>query len=109
MVNIILNLILIESIGVVGASIATAASFLVTWVVRMYTIQKLVKVKIHLPQTIATYVLAITGCILIVYDVPYAYLFYLLLCGAVIALNYADVKNITVSTSQLIKKVLKRK
>lgn len=108
-VNIILNLILIESIGVVGASIATAASFLVTWVVRMYTIQKLVKVKIHLPQTIATYVLAITGCILIVYDVPYAYLFYLLLCGAIIALNYADVKNITVSTAQLMKKVLKRK
>ena len=61
-VNITLNFILIKTVGIVGASIATAASFLVTWAIRMHTIQQLVKVKILLPQTIATYILTITGC-----------------------------------------------
>lgn len=107
-VNIVLNLVLIKTVGVIGASIATAASFFVTWVVRMYTIQKLVKVKIRLPQTIVTYVLAITGCSLIVYEIPGSYIFYLLLCVGVIALNYTDVKNLAVSVAQLAGKILKR-
>ena len=108
-VNIVLNLVLINTIGVVGASIATAASFLVTWIVRMYTIQKLVKVKIRLPQTIVTYVFAIIDCTLIVYEVRGSYIIYLLLCAAIIVLNYTEVKNITVSSIQLVRKVLKRK
>ena len=76
-VNIILNLILIKTIGFVGASIATAASFLITWAVRMQTIQRLVRVKIRLTQTAITYILSILGCLLIIFDVPYAYVFYL--------------------------------
>lgn len=105
-VNIVLNLVLIKTVGVIGASIATAASFLVTWVVRMYTIQKLVKVKIRLPQTIASYILAVVGCTLIVYEVPGSYIIYLLLCAAIIALNYTDAKNITMSAAQLVGKVI---
>ena len=108
-VNIVLNLVLIKTVGAIGASIATAASFLVTWVVRMYTIQKLVKVKIRLLQTIVTYILAIVGCTLIVYEVPGSYIVYLLLCTAIIALNYTEAKNITTFVVQLVGKVLKRK
>lgn len=107
-VNIVLNLILIKTIGVVGASVATAASFLVTWVVRMYTIQKLVKVKIRLPQTIATYILAVMGCMLIVYEVPGSYVLYLLVCVGIMVLNFTDVKSLIVAIAQLAGKFMKR-
>jgi len=107
-VNIILNLILIRSIGVVGASIATAASFLVTWVVRMKSIQKLVKLKICLWRTFFTYVIAVVGCILISFDISYAYILYLLSCVVILVLNYTDLKNICVSIASVIKKFLRR-
>lgn len=108
-VNVILNLVLIKTIGVVGASIATAASFLITWGVRMQTIQRLVKVKIRLMQTVVSYFLAILGCLLISFDVPYAYVFYLVSCVVIIGLNFKDVKNICVSMSATLKKITKKK
>lgn len=108
-VNIILNLVLIKTIGVVGASIATAASFLITWAVRMQTIQRLVKVKIRVMQTVITYILAILGCLLISFDAPYAYVFYLGSCVAIVVLNYKDVKSICVSLSTILKRIIKKK
>lgn len=106
--NIILNLVLIKTIGVVGASIATAASFFVTWAVRMKTIQKLVNLKFRLWQTIVTYFMTIAGCILISFDFPYAYIFYLLSCIVIVALNYKDLKDVCMSALKGINKVLKR-
>ena len=108
-VNIILNFILIQTIGVVGASIATAASFLITWGVRMHTIQRLVRVKIHLIRTAITYILAILGCLLISFDVVYAYVFYLIACAVIIVLNYSDVKSICVLLFAKTKRIFKKK
>ena len=104
-VNIVLGLILIQSIGVVGASVATAVSFFVTWIVRMLTIQKLVRLKTRWVQTIVTYVLTGAGCALIVFEVKGSYLYYGLLCVAVVFLNFADMKNTVLSFAGLIKKV----
>lgn len=107
-VNILLNLVLINAIGVAGASIATAASFLITWAVRMQIIQRLVKVKIRLMQTLVTYILAILGCLLISFDVPYAYVFYLVFCVIIIWLNLKDVKNICVLLSTALNRMHKK-
>lgn len=108
-VNIVLNLVLITTIGVVGASIATATSFLVTWAVRIRTIQQMVRVNIRLLPTIVTYILAIIGCLLISYDVPYAYAFYLVSCVAIVALNIKDVKNISMLLLTTVKRMIKKK
>lgn len=107
--NIVLNLILIKTIGVVGASIATAASFLVTWIVRMSTIQKLVKVRISPFKTVITYVSAVAGCLMISFDMPRANLCYLILCAVIVLLNFADLNNICQSVLSIVKKVLSRK
>ena len=107
-VSVVLNFILIKTIGVIGASIATATSFLVTWIIRMYTIQRLVKVKIRLPQTIITYVLAIVGCLLISFDVPYAYVSYSVACIIIIFLNYVDFKIIYTSLRLIVRKKIKK-
>lgn len=93
-VNILLNLLLIRTIGVVGASIATACSFLVTWAIRMHTIQSLVKVNIRLFPTIVTYALVIAGCLFICLDLPYAFPVYGVVCLLAVALNYPDIKGV---------------
>lgn len=108
-VNIALNLVLINTIGVVGASIATAASFLVTWIVRMITIQSLVEVKISLFRTIATYAVIIISCMLISFDISGAYICYAVTCVIVVVLNYPDIKAIVQSVMSTAKKMLKRK
>ncbi len=108
-VNIVLNFVLIKTIGVVGASIATAISFLVTWAVRMKTIQKLVKLKISLPRTILTYVLVIAGCLLISFDVPYALVCYSFFSVLILAVNFKDVKDICAMAITLLHRILKKK
>lgn len=108
-VNIILNLLLINTIGAVGASIATAVSFLITWAIRMQTIQRLVRLKFRLLQTVITYILVIIGCLLISYDAPYAYVFYLVSCVVIIVLNYKDVKGICESLISTLKRIIKKK
>ena len=106
--NIVLNLILINIVGVVGASIATAVSFLITWAVRMQKIQRLVKVKIKVIQTVITYVLVIMGCLFISFDIACAYVFYIISCLVIIALNYSDVKGICVSLISMITRIIKK-
>lgn len=92
-INILLNLILIKTIGVIGASIATAASFFVTWIVRMHTIQKLVKVEIRLLPTVATYLLVLIGSIFITFEFPYEYAVFSVACGLILAINFKDIKD----------------
>jgi len=102
-VNIILNLLLINTIGVIGASIATAASFFVTWAIRMKTIQRLVKVKISLIQVIFTYALTFAGCTLISFDFQYAYVLYVFIFFIVLAINYKDLKNLFAKVLHMFK------
>lgn len=107
--NIVLNLVLIQCIGVVGASIATAASFFITWAVRMITVQRLVQVKIRWLTTVATYVLVVIGCLLISFDIPYAYIVYIAACVAIVILNLKDLKVICGSALTFTKKIIKKK
>jgi len=107
-VNIITCLVLIETVGVVGASIATTASFLVTWFVRMLTIQKLVRVKISVLQTLATYALAVFGCLVICFEVPYAYFIYFIACIIIFAINIGEVKLICRSVTAILKRMIKK-
>lgn len=107
--NIVLNFVLINAIGVIGASIATAASFFITWVVRIVTIQPLVEVKISVVRTIATYVAIIAASALISFDIPGAYICYVIACAVIFILNYPDIKAIVLSVMSTAKKMLKRR
>lgn len=107
-VNILLNLVLIKTIGVIGASIATGVSFMVTWIVRMWTIQGLVKLRIRLLQTVLTYAIICVACALISFDAPGAYIVYLATSLIVLGLNRSDLKDMTVLFSKMIRKILTR-
>lgn len=43
-INVVLNLILIEKIGIIGAAYTTLLGFLMTWIIRLYVSQKIVKI-----------------------------------------------------------------
>ena len=57
-VNLVLNLVLVEKIGVLGAGIATACSYFVLWVVRMKDTGRIIKIHYKkLPMLIAVLIL----------------------------------------------------
>ena len=60
--NIVLNLILIPSIGVVGAAIATAVSNFIAWLVRWIYCQRYIKLKISITD-ILSYIIVIVQAI----------------------------------------------
>lgn len=106
-VNITLNFVLIKSIGVIGASIATAVSFLVTWIVRMISVQKLVEVRINIAKTICTYMFLIIVCTFISFELSGAYICYFACCIIVVLLNYTDLKRMCVMLLKVVKKFFK--
>lgn len=84
LVNICLNLVLLRKIGVLGAAVATAASFFTVWLVRIIRIQKIIRVEVELLPTAVAYVLLFLSATLVTLDIPYARLVlaasYLLIC-----------------------------
>lgn len=59
-VNIVLNFVLIKSVGAIGAAIATATSYIIVFLVRAYGICKTVQIKVVNYQLVVT-----IGCLLI--------------------------------------------
>ncbi len=54
-VNLLSNLVLIKSIGTIGAAFATMASFFIVWIVRMIFVQKLLHVRLPFAKTILSF------------------------------------------------------
>ncbi len=68
-VNIVLNIILVSKIGVVGAAISTAISYLVTWIIRIVSVRKYIKLKLNLFKDCISYlILVIQSIILYIMD-----------------------------------------
>ena len=67
-VNVVFNFVFIRAVGTVGAAAATALSYLVLWIVRIFNTRGIIAVKYKLPQTVASSVLltlqtvVITAC-----------------------------------------------
>ena len=83
--NMILNYVLLKTIGVLGAAIATAVSFFIVWLVRIITIQKIVKVEAPALSTGICYGLLFLVSILLILDFSYSWviiaLAYLIVCS----------------------------
>lgn len=63
--NIILNIIMTPILGALGAAIATAICYYVTWIFRYIHARKIIKLKIKLGRDITTYVLLVLQSILL--------------------------------------------
>lgn len=63
-VNIVLNLILVNKIGALGAAIATTICYMVTWAIRIITVRKYIKMKLYLLRDSIAYSLLLIQSIL---------------------------------------------
>lgn len=70
--NIALNALLLPTLGVIGAAIATAISFMIVWCIRMHTVQKHVRIHRQWREWLVYAILFGMSAVLI-WEVPYAY------------------------------------
>ena len=65
-VNVILNFILVPSIGTLGASISTAVAFVIMWAERLHTVKRYVKLDIKLYKDLLGYGIIIVQASLLI-------------------------------------------
>lgn len=102
-VNIVLNYFLINSMGTIGASIATAVSFFVVWISRYFMVQKLVKINIGVLRTVISTMIIVIAAILVVLEIKYAVPAIILLYLVVVFLFRNELKELVSFGKTLIK------
>lgn len=107
--NIVINLILVFSIGVIGAAIATAISYIIIWALKIYKAKKYISLKTNLKRDIFAYVLLFVQTILLL-TIKESIILYIALAGItiIITLMYIPViKNLFISAKNIIKNKFK--
>lgn len=64
--NIILNLVFVQVIGALGAAIATAISYWIVWVIRMYNVKKYMKVQLIQGEDRLSYLLIVVQALALI-------------------------------------------
>lgn len=82
-VNVLLNFLLLSVWNVAGAAVATAVSFITVWLIRIYTVQKHVKIQHHV-KDIAVCVILLAISAVLMLEIPFDYMVYV--TGAVVCL-----------------------
>ena len=102
-VNIVLNFILLNTMGTIGASIATAVSFFVVWISRYIMVQKLVSINIGVLRTVISTMAIFVAAILVVLEIKYSIVFILFLYLIVVFLFRNEIKDLVVFGKSLLK------
>lgn len=103
-VNIVLSLLLVPSIGLHGATIGIAAGFIITWLLRVYQTKKYFNIVFKTTEMICMICLVAISILLIFYiDNPYGLITFALLAAVAFVLF-----NLTL-LEKLMRKITKRK
>lgn len=107
-VNIVLNLILIPKFAAYGAAIATAASFVTVFVLRVINTKKFVNIKIDVKSFLPSVLLMLAGCVVMLSEVGGQWVSFgvtLAISALVVIINFKSVKDIiTLLLGKFIKK-----
>ena len=93
--NIVLNIVLIRFIGVIGAAVATAASYFLIWVIRLFSVRRFVKLRIRFVRDCAVYVLLVAQSVLMVMcksETAWLYVAETCLLAVVMVLNMENIR-----------------
>ena len=101
-VNILLNFALLPTIGLQGAAIATAVSFLFVWLIRLFSVQRLVPIRLSVWRTVLTYLFFLAGVSILVFDLPYALPLYGACCLMALLLRLPELIALLRSLPQLL-------
>ncbi len=81
LLNIVLNIILLKRVGVLGAAIATLASYFVVWIVRFIDTRKIIRLDVNIKREAVLYLVLIFQILIITFGASKGfYLELLLLC-----------------------------
>lgn len=107
-VNILLNFVLIQAIGIQGAAIATAFGFICVWFVRFWTTKKYITIQINKPKTVLLYVLLGVQAAVLILEVPFCYWINGAVFIGIVALNRENLKALLHQGMVLVKQKLKK-
>lgn len=110
LVNAALNYVLISLLGPVGAAAATAFSYLVLWVVRVWDTGKIVKLSYDLKTLLPASLLLTAEAVLVTLDLnkPLTYAVAGAITLAIVLLHLKTLLSLAAFALKLVKKVLKR-
>ena len=106
--NIIMNFVMIQMIGMNGAALATMTSFAVTWVYRIIDTRRFVEIKYNWVRLLASLSLLFIQSIIIVCKWDGYYYTGLIIAALVLLINYREMKEIIQMIFRMIKLVLIR-
>lgn len=85
--NIVLNILLIPSMGALGAAIATMVSYVVVWIMRLADSRKILPIKVNYKVDLTSYVLIGVQCFVTYVEMKHWAVISAVLCLIVIFLN----------------------
>ncbi|MBE6780996.1 MAG: hypothetical protein E7545_08460 [Ruminococcaceae bacterium] len=107
-VNLTLSLLLIKPFGVIGCAAATAVSYFVLWVSRVFDTHKIIPIKHSIFKTVISVLLLITQCVLISFEFPFAYPISAICLLAIVLIFIKTFGELLTFGLSIVKKVLRK-
>lgn len=107
-INIIINFFLIQFIGIKGAAIATAISFMVVWIIRFVQVQRFLQIKVNIFNCFFTYAILFILATWYTFELPKFVIAYILLVGIIIIVNKKDIVKLYLSVINIIYQIRNR-
>lgn len=102
-VNMVLNIILINLVGVKGAAIATAVSYFLVWVIRMVNVKKYITLKINIKRDLVVYsILVLQAVLMINMASTKVYVFEFILFITIIIFYYKEINTLLKSIRKYV-------
>ena len=90
--NILLNLVLIDWFGILGAAYTTLIGFFVTWIIRLKISGEILKIDIPLIKHISIYIILLIDAIYMYREFPYMYIVSVSLFAIIVVINLEEIK-----------------
>ena len=103
-VNILLNLLLLPVLHLQGAAIATAISFFCVWLIRVFSVQCLIRIRLPILRTCLSYLLLAIGTTAIAFGMPYALPLFAALSLLIITLRAKEIGLLCRTAWRFVKK-----
>ncbi len=107
--NLILNFVLINFFGIIGAVIATVVSYFLTFAVRLIGAKKLITLTTKLTKNVLSFCLIIVEAILVFFDTFYGFIVAGIIFAALIVVNRAFFTYVFNIIFTMLKKLIKRR
>ena len=90
--NILLNLVFIDWLGILGAAFTTLIGFFVTWIIRLKISRKILKIDVPLVKHISLYLILLIDAIYMYNEFPYMYMVSGSLFAIITVINLEEIK-----------------